>query len=167
MGERVFVSYEAGWSGKHRQGWRNTFERYVYSIIGLLPMKVDTASAMRVTQQPLDGTTSCWHNPRQRHERAAGAAVAKIRSTGKLASICCRRRPRYTKSNTASPCLIVSDADGNLRARTSISARALEFTMLDGARSNEVLAAQRSEFDLASARWNVPGERMRVAGRIS
>lgn len=36
-----------------------------------------------------------------------------------------------------------------LRARPALSARALEFTILTASRTNEVLGAMRSEFDMA------------------
>jgi integrase len=50
---------------------------------------------------------------------------------------------------------------GKLRARTSVSARMLEFTVLCASRVNEVVLARGCEFDLANARWNIPGDRMK------
>ena len=48
-----------------------------------------------------------------------------------------------------------------LRARTSLSARALEFVILCASRINEAVLAPAREFDLATRRWNIPGERMK------
>ena len=52
----------------------------------------------------------------------------------------------------------------DLRGRDSISARALEFTILTAARTSEAINARWSEFNLKQAVWTVPGERMK-AGR--
>jgi integrase len=51
-----------------------------------------------------------------------------------------------------------------LRQRSEMSARALEFEILCAARPGEVLGARWSEIKLAEAIWVVPGERMK-AGR--
>jgi integrase len=51
-----------------------------------------------------------------------------------------------------------------LRSREGVSARALEFTILTAARTNETIYAKRSEIDLQWRLWIVPAERMK-AGR--
>jgi integrase len=51
-----------------------------------------------------------------------------------------------------------------LRKRDSISARAIEFTILTAARTGEVVGATWGEIDLKEKMWTVPGERMK-AGR--
>lgn len=51
-----------------------------------------------------------------------------------------------------------------LRAGTSVSRRALEFTILTAARTGEVTGASWSEFNLDAKVWVIPGERMK-AGR--
>jgi integrase len=48
-----------------------------------------------------------------------------------------------------------------LRARSSISARALEFTILTAARTNEVVAAKWGEIDVAERLWTKPAEHMK------
>ena len=48
-----------------------------------------------------------------------------------------------------------------LRDRDSISARALEFTILTAARTSEVIGAKWSEIDLDAGVWTVPAERMK------
>jgi len=51
---------------------------------------------------------------------------------------------------------------GKLRAKDSISARALEFLILTAARSGEVMGAVWSEVDLAKKVWTIPGPRMKA-----
>lgn len=48
-----------------------------------------------------------------------------------------------------------------LREDDGVAAGALEFTILTAARTNEVIRAQRSEFDLARTIWIVPANRMK------
>ncbi|RFZ81994.1 site-specific integrase [Shinella sp. WSJ-2] len=48
-----------------------------------------------------------------------------------------------------------------LRALPGVAARALEFTILTGARSGETRGAPITEFDLAKRVWTVPKERMK------
>jgi integrase len=50
---------------------------------------------------------------------------------------------------------------GRLRAIDGLGARALEFTILTAARSNEALGAHWSEFDLHEGIWTVPAVRMK------
>jgi integrase len=48
-----------------------------------------------------------------------------------------------------------------LRANKSVSALALEFTILTAGRTSEILDAPWDEIDLKKRRWIVPGERMK------
>jgi integrase len=45
----------------------------------------------------------------------------------------------------------------------TISARALEFTILTAGRTGEVIGARWSEFDLLDKTWTVPAERMKAS----
>jgi integrase len=49
-----------------------------------------------------------------------------------------------------------------LRARDSVSARALEFTTLAAARTAETIGAKWDEFDLKAQVWTVPADRMKA-----
>jgi integrase len=49
-----------------------------------------------------------------------------------------------------------------IRAAEGTSARALEFALLTAARTNEVLGASWSEFDLEAGVWRIPAERMKA-----
>ena len=53
-----------------------------------------------------------------------------------------------------------------LRGVNSMTALALQFTVLTAARSGEVRHATWDEVDLDAGLWTVPGERMKAAGRI-
>jgi integrase len=49
-----------------------------------------------------------------------------------------------------------------LRQQDGIAARALEFTILTAARTNEITGAKPAEFDLVKGIWTVPAERMKA-----
>ena len=49
-----------------------------------------------------------------------------------------------------------------LKDRAGIAARALEFTILTAARTNEVIGAKWSEVDFKERVWTVPAERMKA-----
>jgi integrase len=49
-----------------------------------------------------------------------------------------------------------------LRARDSVSARALEFTILTASRTGETIGALWSEIDLKKREWVIPAERMKA-----
>jgi integrase len=49
-----------------------------------------------------------------------------------------------------------------LRENTSVSARALEFTILTAARTSETIGAKWNEIDLENGVWTIPAERMKA-----
>ncbi len=178
MGERFIASHEAGWkNAKHREQWRNTLKSYVYPHIGALPLSaLDAALAMRVFQQPLDGTTFWLARPetasrtRGRCEQVWDAAKAQKLCSGENPFdwktlkhlLPAKTKIHKVEHHPAVPYRELPALMAALRARTSISARTLEFTILCASRVNEVVLARGREFDLANARWSIPGERMKA-----
>jgi integrase len=75
-----------------------------------------------------------------------------------------RSKVAKVKHHEALPFAAVPEFMSRLRARDSLSARALELTILTGARTGEIIGAKWSEIDLAKRVWIVPPERMK-AGR--
>jgi integrase len=177
MAERFIASHEAGWRNpKHRQQWRNTLDTYVHPHIGELPLSaLDTALAMRVLQQPLDGTTFWLARPetasrtRGRCEQIWDAARAQKLCSGENPFdwktlkhlLPAKSKVHKVEHHPAVPYRKLPTLMADLRARTSISARTLEFAILCASRVNEVVLASGREFDLANARWNIPGEHMK------
>jgi integrase len=175
MGERFIASHESGWkNAKHRQQWRNTLKTYVYPVIGPLPLQeIDTALAMKVLE-PL------WHSRPETGSRVRGRCE-QVWDAAKAQKLCSGENPfdwktlkhllpaktkiHKVKHHSAVPYREIPALMEGLRARTSRSARALEFTILCASRANEVVLARGSEFDLANARWRIPAERMK-GGRL-
>jgi integrase len=73
-----------------------------------------------------------------------------------------RRKVRRVKNHPALPYGDLPTFMGELRSRNSVSARALEFTILTAGRTGEVIGARWSEIEFASGVWTVPGERMKA-----
>jgi integrase len=171
MAERFIASHEAGWRNpKHRQQWRNTLRTYVYPVIGELPVQeIDTALAMKILE-PL------WRTKLETASRVRGRCEA-IWDAAKAQKLCSGENPFDWKTlghllpaktkihkvahHAAVPYRELPPLMADLRARTSVSARALEFTILTAARSNEVIAAQWSEFDFDRTIWTVPPHKMK------
>lgn len=113
---------------------------------------------------------------RGRIERVLDAAKAKglrvgenpARWKGHLALMLPRRRRLTRGHHAALPYDRIGRFMSELRASASLSARALEFTILTAARTSETRFAAPREFDLERAIWSVPAERMKrgVAHRV-
>ena len=73
-----------------------------------------------------------------------------------------RRKVRAVRNHPALPYSDLPAFMGELRSRTSISARALEFAILTAARTGEVIGATWSELDLKAAVWTIPAARMKA-----
>lgn len=110
---------------------------------------------------------------RGRIERVLDAAKAKgLRSgenpaawRGHLANLLPKRKKLSRGHHAALAYSDVPSFMAELRGRSALAARALEFTVYTAARSGETLGARWSEIDRENWVWTVPANRMK-AGRI-
>lgn len=72
-----------------------------------------------------------------------------------------KSRKQKTKSHPSLPWEEMPVFMAKLRTQTGIAPRALEFTILTVARTNEVISGQRPELNVAREVWTVPGVRMK------
>ena len=171
MGERFIASHEAGWKNpKHRQQWRNTLKSYVYRASAHCRCRKSTPPWRWRVQQILE------HGLAARPETASRVRgrCEQIWDAAKAQKLCSGENPfdwktlkhllpaktkiHKVKHHAAVPHREIPALMEKLRARSSVSARALEFAILCASRANEVMLARGCEFDLANARWNIPGE---------
>ncbi|NDB70206.1 MAG: integrase, partial [Methylocystaceae bacterium] len=82
---------------------------------------------------------------------------------GNLAHLLSKRQKLYRGHQAALPYSDIPGFMRELRSRPSTSALALEFTILTAGRTNEILGARWSEFDLDDKIWTIPAERMKMA----
>lgn len=155
---------------KHGDQWVATVTTYAFPVIGAMPLaEIDT-------QHVLDILTPIWTTKsetavrlRGRIERILSAAITrKLRPSvnpalwkGHLENLLPTPRPT-DKHHEALPYAEIPKFMANLREAQSISALALEFTILNASRTAEVLQARRTEIE--GSVWTIPSQRMK-AGR--
>jgi integrase len=173
---KYIASHKAGWKNeKHAQQWPSTIEMYVNPFIGKLPVdqvtvedvlkvlkpiwtsKPETASRVRGRIESIFGWASAMRyrsgdNPAQ---WKGGALPHLLPATGKVSKVEHRKAVPYQD---------VPKLMAELRKNGSISAKALMFTILTGARTTETREATHSEIDLKAKVWTIPAARMK-AGR--
>lgn len=164
----------------HRQTWRNEkhADQWVMTLTaycGLIRDKrvsdVATADVMAVLKPIWTKTPDTASRLRGRIESVLNAARAEghideersnpARWRGHLDKLLPKPKKLSRGHHPAMPWRDVPAFVGDLRRQNSISARALEFTVLTAARSGEVRLAEISEFDLAKSLWTVPAIRMK------
>ena len=141
--------------------------------IGTLPVAaVDTMHILRVLEPLWSTKTETASRLRGRIESVLDWAKARgfragdnpARWRGHLDHLL--PRPGKLRSKQHHPALPYAEVPqfmAELRANPSISARALEFTILTAARTGEVLGARREdEIDLKAKVWTIPAERMKA-----
>lgn len=172
VAEAYIAANEASWKNdKHRQQWRNTLASYVYPVIGELPVAdIETGHVMQVLEPIWQAKPETASRIRGRIETVLSAAKARGYRSGENPA---RWRDHIEQMLPARPQLSrghhkAMDYDAlpafmqDLRGRKAMAALALEFAILTGARSGEVLGASWGEIDLAKAIWTVPAARMKA-----
>jgi integrase len=170
--EKYIDSQAPGWSNpKHIEQWRNTLKNMAGPIIGHLPVdQVDTALVMRCIEAIWTTKTETASRLRGRIESVLDWATVRgyrggdnpARWRGHLDKLL--PRPSLVASVKHHPALPYTEAGAfmqELRNDAGVASRALEFTILTATRTNEVVQAEWSEFDLDLKTWVVPAERMK------
>ena len=180
VARELIEAKRAGWkNAKHAAQWSATLETYAFPIIGERDVAdIDTAAVLEVLTPIWKDKNETATRVRQRIEAVLSAAKVRGLRSGEnpaawkghldhlLAAIPKKMRVRHH------PAIAWADLPPfmvDLRARTSTSARALEFTILAAARTGEVIGARWPEFDLDAAIWTIPGARMKakIAHRVA
>ena len=171
--EQLIASHEAGWrNSKHRQQWRNTLATYAYPVLGDIPVAgVTTELVLRVLEPiwPIKSETAS--RLRGRIEAVLSWAKAREMRTGENPALWrghldqllpVPSKVRRVVHHPAMPYRKVPAFLIELRQQDGITPRALEFTVLTAARTNEVIGAKFDEFDLPAKLWRIPPERMKA-----
>nr|WP_295977048.1 site-specific integrase [uncultured Agrobacterium sp.] len=171
--ERYVKAHAAGWKNlKHADQWRNTLATYADPVIGSLSVaKVDTAHIMQIIEPIWAEKTETASRVRGRIESVLDWATARRYRSGENPA---RWRGHLDKllparSRVAKvrhhPAMLYTDLPAfmeRLWELDSISANALEFTILTAVRTSEAIGATETEFDLLSKVWTIPAERMKA-----
>jgi integrase len=170
--ETYIAANESAWkNAKHAAQWTATLKTYVYPHIGHLAIadidtglvlkciepiwreKTETASRVRGRiESVLDWATVRKYRTGDNPARWTGHLEHVLPSKGKLAKV---------NHHAALPYAELPDFMRRLRERDGVAAKALEFTVLTAARTNEVIGAKWDEIDLQAGTWTIPSDRMK------
>lgn len=169
---RFIQAQREGWkNAKHASQWENTLSSYVFPKIGSLPVDEVNADLIKSILDPI------WHEKtetasrvRSRIENILDWATSLDLRHGDNPAAWSRMKYHFpsknkikkTKSHPALPFEAVDEFMRQLRAKDTVSARALEFLILTAARTGEVINATFDEFDQDSGIWSIPAERMKA-----
>ena len=170
---RVYIEdHEAAWrNAKHRAAWSSTLKHYASPVLGKLPVAaIDAGLVMRVLKPIWRKKTETASRLRGRIESILDwARVHGYRSgenparwKGNLDHLLpARSKVQPVQHYAALPYSEIAEFMAELHRRPDGAARALEFTILTAARTNEAIGATRGEIDLREKAWNVPAARMK------
>jgi integrase len=153
---------------EHRAQWRLTLEAYAFPAFGDLPLKqVDSAVILNALLPVWKRTPETGSRLRARIERVfAWAMPLKLFEGDNPASRDALKdhlpAKRKVESHKAMPVDALPRFMSALRDRDSLSARALEFSILTAARTSETIGATWAEIDLKAATWTIRAERMKA-----
>ena len=185
VAEMHIAAHGEGWrNAKHKAQWGSTLEAYAYPTLGSMPVAdIGTDEVIRVLQQPyaVDGRkVPLWNARPETATRLRGRIEAVLayaaargwragdnpaRWKGHLSAMLpARAKVAKVKHHAALPWQELGAFMVKLRGLNATAARALEYAILTGCRTGEVLGARWSELDLDAAVWTVPADRMK-AGR--
>jgi integrase len=170
--EAYIEVHKPSWTNaKHAAQWPSTLSAYAYPIFGDSPVQsIDVALVIKALEPIWHSKAETAARLRSRIENVLDWATARkfrqgdnpARWRGHLNKLLPARSKLSRGHHSAVHYAKMPAFMGDLRARHGLSARALEFTILTAARTNEALGARWSEIDLESKVWTVPAERTKA-----
>lgn len=166
-------AHKASWkNAKHVWQWDNTLTRFVYPVLGKVPVKdVDITLVMEVLEPIWNTKTETATRVRGRIESILDYATARgyrqgenpARWRGSVKSLLpASSKVKKEKHHPALPYADVGDFMAKLKAEEGIAALALELVILTATRTSETIQARWSEFDLKNKVWTIPAERIKT-----
>lgn len=155
---------------KHRNQWENTLRTYAKPIWDLPADAITTEDIYELLRGIWSTKAETASRVRGRIAIVLDAAKARgLRSgenpaawQGNLAHLLPSHHKRLQRHHPAMPYANVAAFMVELRKGKSLSARALEFTILTAARTGETIGARWSEIDLDRGLWTIAAERMKA-----
>lgn len=164
--------HAASWkNAKHGQQWRNSLETYVYPVFGDKHVRdVGMAEVINAIEPNWTSKNETMVRVRNRIELVLSWASARsYRSKdnpatwrGNLDQVL--PKPSKVNGRAHHRALRIDDTYRFVKCLEGLNgsaARCLQFVVLTACRSGEARLATWAEFDLHSAVWNIPGERMK------
>jgi len=170
--KRYIDVHESSWKNeKHRQQWRNTLATYASPIVGRKSVaKICTDDMLRILEPIWTEKPETAGRLRGRIENVLDwCKVRNLRDgenpatwRGHLKHLLPTHKKSLVRHHPALPWTEIPAFMAELRANSSLSARALELTILTAARTSECIGGRWSEIDIDSAVWTIPPGRMKV-----
>lgn len=173
---RYIAANRAEWKHvKSEEQWRSSLGTHAFPLIGQMDVSEIEAQHVRDVLIPLHnaGKIETAKRLRWRIGKVLGYAIGEdlrpdtdlpTRPGGKLDHMLPRPSKTRAKNLPSMSYERVPVFMARLLTEVGIAPQALEFLILTGARTSEVLGARWEEIDLAGGTWTVPAERMK-AGR--
>lgn len=169
--EGYIDAHKAGWkSAKHAGQWRATLETYAYPVIGKLQVQdIVTAHIEKILRPIWTEKTETASRVRGRIEKVLDRAKAlglragdnPARWTGHLSELFpAKSQVAPVEHHPALPYAELPAFMEKLRTRNSVSARALEYTILTACRTGDTIGATAAELKDGDV-WVVPKERVK------
>lgn len=166
-------AHRSSWKSiKHAQQWENTLSTYAYPFIGDKPVSAVTTDDVLTILKPIWASKNeTASRVRNRIELIIAAAKARKRFEGENPAqwkghldklLAKRKQVAQVEHHAALPYSQLPTFFRSLETAEGMAAQALQFTILTACRTSEVLNAQWSEMDLASALWTIPASRMKA-----
>ena len=163
------VEWKAG--GKSVEQWTSSLEAYAFPLLGALRVAdIDRAHVLRVLEPIWTEKNETANRVRQRMESVLDWANVRglrdgdnpARWKGYLDKVLpAPGKVQEVKHHPALPYAQMGTFMADLRTKTAMGARALEFAILTAVRSGEARGARWNEIDLDAKVWTVPAERMK------
>jgi integrase len=163
-----------GWSDKWRKGWLRKLELYAFPSMGKLSADIIQTEHVLNALRPIWTTkTRTADEVRGQIEQILDAAKARrlregdnpARWRGHLDNLLSKAEKKKARQRQHFPAMNWKDAPKLMSSLAKIQARdaiATRLLILTGARYHMIRHAQWSEFDLESAAWALPAERMKM-----
>lgn len=156
-------------NAKHRDQWRSTIETYAKPILDKSIKHIDQDDILGILKPIWQEKQETARRVLQRLARILDAAkVRKLRDGENPAQwkgnleLLLGKQTRQVKHHDALEFKKLPDFMRSLRAQDGMAAKALEFTILNAARTGETIGATWDEFDFDQEVWTIPAERMKA-----
>lgn len=171
--ERFIDDRRDTWANKvHANQWQSTLETYAFPAIGeLFVADIEKQHVLSILEPIWKTKTETASRLRARIENILDFAIAHgwregqnpAAWKGQLREILPPpKKLKRVKHHAALPYRDIGQFMKKLRDRDGIAPRALEFTILTAARTNETIAAQWDEIHFTDKVWSIPADRMKA-----
>jgi integrase len=170
--DAYIAAHRAGWrNDKHSKQWTATLTTYVTPVFGHLPVgAIDTGIVLKVLEPIWATKSETASRVRGRIEAVLDWAKVRGYRTGENPArwrghldklLPAKSKVRKVEHHPALPYGQIGVFVSVLREREGMAAKALQFTILTVARSDETISMRGDEIDMAAKLWTVPPERMK------